>query len=518
MKFEEQAAKGILEVLSPVKVALQRYWGISWAPALAVALLVGILSVRLPDYYVADVTIFIQPQRIASKIIEAPEKEDNQERLEALIHEILSRPRLRAIIDQFGLYPEYSGIVGREKALKLFRNAFKLEPLKSFAGKELVQTFKIEYAHEDPKMAFEVSKALSNTFIEESIVSERMEREGTVEFLDAQLRAARKRLEETEDKVQEFIRNNFGRLPEHLDQSIQRLQTARQQYATNSQMISANVQRLSYLQRELKLTAQETAYTTGESGTIDASDPRSAVAQLERALGVLKSKYSDKHPEVIAVKDRIKMLQDQIRAEGGDAAAAGPAFKGSSEVRLLRREMSELEVQTTGLKAENEDLKGKIAKLEEDINAMPLKEQELVAIKRDYDNVRKSYEELASAREEAGLQSSIIRSQKGTQFKIVNPPSLPVIPAGPQRLLIAGVGFTVALLLFFTIPLALHFLNDSFKFRDDVENDLEVQVLGIIPPMKTPAARALERRANTTALLAAVLAFFGGGVLIFFVV
>ena len=515
MNFEEQSGKNILEIIAPLKLAVNRYWGIAWAPALAVALLVGILSFRLPDYYVADVLIFIQPQKISSKIIDEPDKGEAEERLEALIQEILSRPRLRSIIDQFGLYPEHSGIIGREKALKLFRTSIELEPVQSFSGKELVQTFKIQFAHESAQTAFEVTKSLSNLFIEESIVSMRSETEGTVEFLDSQLRAARKRLEQTEEKVRDFVRQNFGRLPEHLDQSIQRLQNARQQYSANSQMISSNIARAGYLQRELRLTASETVVTPG-SGPIDASDPRTALAQYERVLAVLKTKYSDKHPEVISAKQRIALLKKQVKATGG--GKAGLSASGGSEVRTIRREISELEVQTDALKRQNENIQAKIAKLEEDINAMPLKEQELISIRRDYVNVQKNYERLLAAREEAGLMSSIVRSQKGTQFKIVNPPSLPVIPAGPHRILIAIVGFIVALLLFLAIPISLHFLNDSFKFRDDLEKDLDVDVLGIIPPMKTPAARALERRANSTALLASVLAFFGGSVLIFVVI
>ena len=513
MKFEEQGNKGISELLAPVKIALQRHIGLAWAPALAVFLLVLGLSFRLPDYFAADALIFIQPQKISSKIVEAPEKEEQQERLEALIHEVISRPRRLAIIDQFGLYPRLRGIKGREKALKRFHKAMNLEPVKSFSGKELVQTFRIEFAHHNPKTAFEVTKALSSLFIEESIISQRSEAQGTVEFLEAQLRKAKKRLEETEEDVQKFIRENFGRLPEHLDQAIQRLQSARQQYSTNSQLISANSARLSYLQRELQLTAKETSLAAGAGAAVESADPRAALGQLERALSILQSKYSERHPDVIATKERIRLLKQRIGKTGG---GSGKVLSGSGgrEVRTLRREISELNVQTEAMRKENTIIKERIAKLEEDISAMPLKEQELIKIKRDYNSVSKEYQKLNSALEEARMQESLIRGQRGTQFRLVNPPALPVIPSGPQRLIIAGVGLFVSLAMLVGIPMALYFLNDSFKSRDDFEDDLGLEVLGIIPPMSTPTAKANERRANSTSMLASVVAFVAGGVLI----
>lgn len=509
MKFEEQSTSNILEVIAPIKLAIQRYWGIAWAPALVVLCLVLGLSLRLPDYYSSDVVIFIQPPKISTELFKkSDKKEDHTERLEALVQEIMSRPRLRKLIEQYNLYPEYEGIVGKEHALRKFRKDISIEPVRSPSGKALTQTFRIEYMHNDPKIAFQIARALSDLFVEESIIYQRAETQGTEEFLDSQLRKARKRLEVTEGRVQAFVGENFGKLPEHLNQALQRLQNARAQVATNSQLISANVSRIGYLQRELQLTAKETS----GSGEVNTSDPRLALAQLERALAIYRSKYSDRHPDVVNTKKRIQLLKKQLKA--GAKSGSGLSLSSSPEVRQLRRELNELNVQTEALKTENEDLKKLTKRLEDDINEMPLKEREMVTIKRDYENVRASYQQLLAARDKAGFASTLVKTQQGTQFRVVDPASLPVIPSGPRRWIIAGVGLVVSLVLFLIIPIGLHYLNDSFKYRDEVEKEMGLEVLGIIPPMSTPTAKALSRRANSTSLIASVVAFFGGSLLI----
>ena len=88
MKFEDQSTSNILELITPIKLAIQRYWGIAWAPALVVLCLVVGLSLKLPDYYTSDAVIFIQPPKVSTELFKKVEKKEEQtERLEALVQE-----------------------------------------------------------------------------------------------------------------------------------------------------------------------------------------------------------------------------------------------------------------------------------------------------------------------------------------------------------------------------------------------------------------------------------------------
>lgn len=513
----EQSGASVSEMLVPLKSALNRYIGLAIGPALVAITLALLVVLRIPSYYISDVLISIQPRKLTAKIIEAPTKEEQAERLQSLIFEVISRQRLMKILDDFNLYPEYRGAKGREQALQLLRGSIVIEPERSTTGQTLEQTFRLAFTSSDPNIAYGVTKAISNLFIDESILSTKGETEGTVEFLDAQLRSARQKLESTEQQVQNFVRQNFGKLPEHLQAGIARLESAQSQLATNSQLIAAKTQKLEFMQKELQLESKDSVpIVEGPSGNPMVGEGANTLGQMEEALAVLKSKYSDEHPDVIAVKKRIEMMR---KAGAGAKAGSdrGPKVIGhklNSEAKFVRREIGELEADLASLNQENANLKRSIDELEADIKEMPLKEQELVKINRDYANVKANYERLSSAREDAVLQRDLVTSQKGTQFRIVDAPARPEVPAGPPRALIGagGIGAGVALLV--VIPMVLMLVNGSFKTRDEVEADLGLPVIGVIPPMSTPRSKAQGRRALTVSLAASAMSFVAAGLLI----
>jgi uncharacterized protein involved in exopolysaccharide biosynthesis len=244
---------------------------------------------------------------------------------------------------------------------------------------------------------------------------------------------------------------------------------------------------------------------------------------------VLTSRYSERHPDVIATRRRIDALKAQIAQEkvsGGSnskkgskqsADVAARASAGHPAVMSVKRQMGEVDVQLTALRRENENLKQQIDVLQKNIESMPSKEQELLRIRRDYSNVKANYERLLAAREDAGLQSSMIKSQKATQFRLVEPAEEPVIPAGPNRLIVIGGGIAIAILLFFGVPLALYFLKNAYQFRDDVETDLGISVLAVIPPMNSPDAILSSRRRTLTSLFGSAASVAAACVVVFWI-
>ncbi len=510
MRGQDSEERSFAELANVGRNVFRRYWKIAAFPAMAVLSLGLLVALTLPNYYTSDVLVFISPQRInINKVIDSPNKDEMTERLQALVQEILSRPRLNSIIDRFSLYPELVGPKGKELAVRRFRSAITVTPIQSPTGVQLLQTFRLEFTHWDPKTAFEVTKALSNLFIEESVVSRRSELKGTEEFLDAQLNEARKRLEETENSVQQFVKANFGKLPEHLDAAIARLENAQQQLATNSNILLSNSTRRSFIEKELSdLKKSSSVVVAGGGAGAESLD------QLKAALAIMLSKYSEKHPDVINTRKRIEALQSQ----GANGAHRVISTGGSEAARNTARQLNELDAQTASINEENKRLKETIEKLQADIEQMPVKEQELVKIQRDYANVKANYEKLLGAREDAGIQSSLVRSEKASQFRIVEPAELPVQPAGPMRLVIVLGALVLSLLCWIAIPSAQFVINTAYKLAGDLERDLGVTVLGVIPAIATPHAVLLTRKAQRRAAFGSIITFAVGCIVIFFVI
>ena len=503
MNLGDTGEKSLAELKAMFRMSFRRYWKIALIPAVIVGVVVLITGMLIPNYYTSEALMVIQPQRISSEILKRDSrdlKDEIQGMMDDLSTEILSRSRLRSIIDEFNLYPDLQGVEGKETAIRRLKAAITIDPVTSQSGRDFISTYSVSFSHTDPNTALKVTDVISKLFREESSLTKQVAIQGTEEFLEAQLNDAKKKLEVTEDQLQKFERANFGRLPDHLTAAVARLQSMQSQLDNNQKTIESSYQRRQQLRDELANVSKQTILQTGN---LDANNPGDSVSQLEAALVVLRSKYSEQHPDVVNTKKRLEGL----RAQGGSGRSGGTR-QGTSVANPLaftiRNEMNQLDVQITTLENESKRLKDQVEKLQQDIEAMPIKDQELVKIKRDYANIRDQYDRLSKERERVAMEANMYKNQKGTQLKLVNLAELPIAPAGPPRLLITIGGIIGAVVVFLLVPIGAYYVNGAFKFKNEVESDLGIPVFGVIPPVR--GARGLVVKETIKAGLAAVFA------------
>ena len=424
--------------------------------------------------------------------------------------------RDRSIIDKFKLYPQFKGLKGKEKALVKMRGAIDIGPVISPSGKVLTQTFKLDFVHNDAKTAYNVADSLSQLFINESTLSEMSKTRGTEEFIDANLREQRTKLTKIEEKRKAFARKFSNQLPEYRVEALARLNSSQKQFSYNTQLLKSNLSRITFLRDELRVVQQGVAQNSVNNSSNSGSDPRIAIAKLKQSIKILKSKYSDRHPDVVAAQRRIDSLQGQAGGQKS-VSVSSTIVNSNPQTRLVARELNELEVQIGGLKSENEKLKLEIDDLKANIKLMPIRETELSEIERDYVNLKESYNRLLEAKENASLQSSLVKSQKGTQFKIVDPASIPLVPSGPTRWVIALGGLVAGLAIMFGLPILLYYLNGALKSREEAESELDLPVIGVIPPLLTSAVVSQKIRTRRLSMFASMVSLVIGVLLIILV-
>ena len=66
------------------------------------------------------------------------------------------------------------------------------------------------------------------------------------------------------------------------------------------------------------------------------------------------------------------------------------------------------------------------------IEATPRREQELLTIKRDYENIKASYSSLLNRKLEADIGVNMEKKQKGEQFQVIDVARLPEKPVSPN--------------------------------------------------------------------------------------
>ncbi|HEY6097664.1 MAG TPA: GNVR domain-containing protein, partial [Candidatus Deferrimicrobium sp.] len=156
------------------------------------------------------------------------------------------------------------------------------------------------------------------------------------------------------------------------------------------------------------------------------------------------------------------------------------------------------EVEIASLKREKQSIEKNIAAVEQKIERSPKREQEMISLIRDYENQKKSYDDLLKKKLEADVSQNLEKRQKGTQFQILDPANLPQESFKPDRKKGMLIGLMLALAVGFggavfreSMDLTLHDVR-SFKHL------YKAQILGTIPAVQNPETlreQALRRAA-----------------------
>ena len=500
--LEQYQEQSLADALASMKLAHRRYWSAAIWPAFAVGLLVVAFAFLYPKWYSSDSLIDVQSQALTTKLLDAPSLDETKGRIDNFIQRVLSRPRLKKILDHYNLYPRLKSKSGADRVLKRFQENIDVMQAKSRTGRDMAHTFRLTFTYEDPKKTWEVTKALTNLFIDESRNESNLRIQGTVEFLDAQLRDTQKQLTVKENRLQQFVRDNAGKLPENREQLIALLGQYKTQIATNLELAEASAARRRHLAGELDELKKRPAFSP--TGSLDEMQ---GLSQLESALSVLLTRYSEQHPDVIRTRQRISALK-RLRKNSSKSSARSrmKTSAGDSHVmRQLKRDVNELDIKIASLNSENKRFKESISKLEQDLTILPVKEQELLEIRRDYKTIKERYDKLFVAREEANLQRDMLRSNKSAHFKVIEPPEMPLEAEGPFRSVIFSAGGVGVGLIYFSVLCGLFFCNLSLKSVSEVERVTGLPVLGVVPPMESKQLKSVRFKRSIISLLSSIV-------------
>src|SRR5438045_4299441 len=368
-----------------------------------------------------------------------------------MTEQILSRTRLQDVIANFHLYASDGRRTDIDAAIDRMRKDIKIELVRSSDRPADLSAFKVSYSAPTAQLAQQVTGKLTSLFIEENLRTRATLSEQTTAFLDNQLQEAGNNLAQQERKLQQFKSEHMGELPEQLQSNIQILSglQARMQQATDA-LHQAEQQKL-YLESLLAQynamrgtsaadpSAHETpAALPGGAGTID-----DKLDQLRAQLAEASSRYTPAHPDVVRLKQEIAGAERQKAALQQSGKTDGRPRTSNAELQGMSAYM-QLQGQIQANRLEIENHKAGIKQLEVDIeryqgrlNFTPVREQQLTALTRDYEQSKTNYESLLAKKQQSELATNLEKRQEGQQFRMIDPPSLPQKPYFPNRMIVS---------------------------------------------------------------------------------
>jgi hypothetical protein len=146
-----------------------------------------------------------------------------------------------------------------------------------------------------------------------------------------------------------------------------------------------------------------------------------------------------------------------------------------------RMEVERIKVDINTLTTDIGKLKSQIRVYEKRIENTPKREQELLSLKRDYDNIKASYDLLLNKKLEAEVSVNMEKKQKGEKFLILDPAKLPEKPVFPNIKMLFLLALVAGPNIGLGLVFLLEYLDTSFRSPKKIESDLGLSVVATIP-------------------------------------
>ena len=481
----------------------RRWWGVTAAWIICV---IGWMAVAsMPNQYEAYARVYIDADAVLTPLLRGIAVESSlQDQLDLLQHMLLSRPNLERIIQKTDLQLETPTQTDTEKMVE--RLATRIQVIAQTRN-----IFSITYRNPNRQLAADVVQAMLASFIENKAGDNRDEIDRATLFIDGQIATYEKALRAAETRRAEFRKKYIDLLPG--DGGTNRLEQARQQVGTlTGQLADARADR-ALIARELAST--QASYGGGGGGVAAAPEQQVSLRAAEDRLRQLLQVYTPAYPEVITQQhlvDELRRNPEKTVARVGETGRpiANPVYE------TYRLRLTETDERIGSLTRQIADATAERDKLATIAQGVPELEAQYINMNRDYDVVRRNYDELVSRRE--GMRISDAAQKKASNIKlvIIDPPSAPQVPVAPNRTLLAMAVLVAGLGAGAGVIAAMLALDQSFQTVAELRA-LGMTVIGSISLAVLPmSAAARIRQISLFGAAFGLLFVVLGGVLVHF--
>ncbi len=499
----------------------RRWWAV--AVAWSVCGLAWVIVLLLPERYEAKASVYVDTRTALRPVLEGIAIQQDFEAQLSLVREaLLSRPQLEAVATKTKLYADITDAAGMEALVSALQKQITVVATAAAAGSSNTQQealYTISYQHPNRDKSVEVVRTLLDNFVEGTLSGNRSGADEAQNFLGSEIRELEKRLADAEARLADFKKHNVGMLPGERGDYFSRLETEMNGLQQSETNLAIALSRREELQRQLAVARQYvpgTSTTSGSGGAGVGSDLSARIQESEARLEEHLLRFTEKHPEVVALRRTIVELKEREAKELAELAQGRP---GSGAIRSLnvnpvyqsiQVQLNQVEVELASLRGAVAQHRKEMAGLRTYVDSAPEVEQEFSRLNRDYSVIKAQYETLVGRLEKARVtdnatQSGIVR------FEVIEPPRAGMAPVWPKRSLF------IAMALFFGIgggivaALLPHFLWPTFGDMESLSRLTGLPVLGAVSLLRRPDA-AIQVRQQVVFFAAACLGLVVVGV------
>ncbi|MGB3389566.1 MAG: polysaccharide biosynthesis tyrosine autokinase [Pseudaminobacter sp.] len=314
----------------------------------------------------------------------------------------------------------------------------------------------ITYSDQKPAYAYEIANQVAQSFIDQRVDQASDTSSQARKFIQEQVLQVKDRLQQSEEALVDYAKKAGITIT-----------------GSDSSLIAAN---LTEINKALALAIQESLdygrlvqqIDNGQGGNLEQVLKSEGLDKLRNKLAELNADYQQKlalfkpgFPEMQQLRSQIRELDNQVN-QGVRAI--------TDSIRLKHEETL----------AKVADLKKKLAELEAEQVAYQDKNIQYTILKREVDSNRSQYDSLIAKLNEVAVGSEL-RTQNAA---VVDLAVLPRSPYSPRLPLNLAIGLALSMALGAAIIYVLELLNNTFTTPEQVEKELRLPILGILPALE----------------------------------
>jgi polysaccharide biosynthesis transport protein len=366
-----------------------------------------------------------------------------------------------------GKYPRYEDYVKDHIVTKPYKDTEILE---------------VDVTGKTPEKAQEANQLLVQGFLDRLTELSHAESSATREFLEQRVKSSKKELDDAETKLKNY-------------------QVKHKIFSTDNQMksLAERITELDKVKAQNKLDMETAQAALGSinsqlsgAGASIADSPsiqqaKSKLVDLEAQKASYVGKYTNENPKMKEINRQISSARSSLRREISAIVAQKAPSSSAVQQKLLTDKFTN-EAMIAVAQGKNDAIDQLEKKNADEIAKLPQTQQGYLQVKRDADVAQEIYVMLAKRLEEAKVAEAMVP----TEVQVVDEATLPEKPIKPRKLLtlvlalflglFGGAGYTIARTL----------LNRKIRTAADVEQYLELPVLGVIPEARSASDKKEE--------------------------
>jgi uncharacterized protein involved in exopolysaccharide biosynthesis len=310
-------------IKDPVGVLRRRWRPLVVACGLGLIATIVAVVLHIP-VFLAKATVLVAEQQISTEFVPTTVHQNPIDRVNTLLGKVFTQTNLMRLIDEHQLYPELRGRGDADELAETMRSHIAVESADGFKTTQRHQAavvLAVSFEAEDAQTSADVANALAALFIDADFNTYSSQARLTTEFLKRELVKAERDLQVHAKALAVFRQEHRGELPSELGSNHARYERLQERRA-------ALVVQLGDAERRLS--------TIGAGGFPIDDSPGAQMQRLRAALSNELAVHTEQHPDVIALREAVAMLEQETGAELV-RGASGDGAEGGDLQRRLRR-------------------------------------------------------------------------------------------------------------------------------------------------------------------------------------